>query len=473
LDPTSVPTEWPTLDPTQVPSESPTPVPTSLPTVQPTDFPTNEPSHQPSEIPTYAPSHSPTTNPSFAPTLDPTLFPSNLPTLTPTSDPTIIPTVYVNETELAIQRANAERLAQKAAEQNPMSGENEAVFCNPAVARVVAPIILLLGLVGFGGLVDKIRIDLGKNGKLHHFDVADWQCILVFVDCTAIGLLLAFTGYATDWWRVGGLLHDNMAAKTAMNIILYTLPENVSFWSYTILIFHWAGILYGGPKKGARANSALGGLRTLFLIINVSLSIESILSWILVVSLTDVKAQNMAAFSHQLLFSFTSLVLAVSVLFFGISLAKTITKSSKKFSGNDQAAKRNRKAARKAAVVAIVFAIVWLLSTLLRFVPAIGIMIFSVYEWFSIKNPIMYYGNYYVLRIIATCIILFMYGPFKGLSDWLGEKCDSLFKMVFKEKDEDTANGNGMGKRQETQKIINKLATQESKRESPIVLGVC
>jgi len=387
-------------------------------------------------------------------------------------DPTIVPTIYVNETEEAMKRANAERLAQDAAKQNPMSGENEAIFCSPAVARVVAPIILLLGAVGLGGVIDKIRRDLAKNGKLHHFDIADWQCILVFVDCTAIGLLLAFTGYATNWWREGGRLHSDTAAKTAMNILLYTLPENVSFWSYTILIFHWAGILYGGPKKGSRANSALGGLRTLFLIINVSLSVESILSWILVLTITNVKAQNMAAFSHQLLFSFTSLVLAVSVLFFGISLAKTITKSSKKFSGNDQAAKRNRKAARKAAVVAIVFAIVWLLSTLLRFVPAIGIMIFSVYEWFSITNPIMYYGNYYGLRIIATCIILFMYGPFKGLSDWLGEKCDGVFKLVFKGKEDDVASDL---RRQETAKIVNKLTAQRSTRDrdKEFVTGVC
>jgi len=352
------------------------------------------------------------------------------PTLMPTHAPSDDPMIG-EARRRAVKALEEESRKKKEAEEEQATDElnlRKQLLVAQEVGRWLAPVLLVLSMVGLYGMVIKLVHDLSKDGKLHRFELNDYQCIMVFVSNLALGLYFLFNGYFPSWFSAStGVIGANKAVKLAVMLLLWALPDNIAFWSFSVLVFHWAGILYGGPKMGARAGSAMGGLRTVFLVTNGVLTVESILSWVLILCLPSEEGVRIVGFAHQLLFAFTALVLSVSVLFFGISLSKTISKSAKRFAGSDAAAKRNRVAARKSAVVAIVFSIIWLLSTVLRFIPALTLQFEGIRTmWLDYRTA--FDLSYWLLNILATCIVLFMYGPFKALSDYLSSKIDQLSK---------------------------------------------
>ena len=91
-NPTTIPTESPTVIPTTMPSESPTVIPTHMPTESPTVIPTHMPTEYPTVIPTHMPTESPTVIPTYMPTESPTVIPTHMPTVMPTHMPTVMPT---------------------------------------------------------------------------------------------------------------------------------------------------------------------------------------------------------------------------------------------------------------------------------------------------------------------------------------------------------------------------------------------
>eukprot|EP01084_Bolivina_argentea_P059692 109041_1 len=94
--PTTQPTETPTLEPTV----NPTTYPTMEPTLNPSIHPTIEPTVNPTSVPTIEPSFRPSTNP----TLEPTIFPSFIPS-SKTIQPSIKPTY--SPTQLSVLKCNS------------------------------------------------------------------------------------------------------------------------------------------------------------------------------------------------------------------------------------------------------------------------------------------------------------------------------------------------------------------------------
>ena len=87
------PTLVPTRDPSEVPTLPPTPVLTDMdPTPVPTANPTNKPTISPTKEPTVSPTKEPTANPTKKPTVNPTKEPTANPTKEPTDRPTPGPT---------------------------------------------------------------------------------------------------------------------------------------------------------------------------------------------------------------------------------------------------------------------------------------------------------------------------------------------------------------------------------------------
>ena len=92
VEPTTKPTNTPTIKPTAAPTTEPANTPTTKPTVAPTTEPTNTPTTKPTAAPTTEPTNTPTTKPTAAPTTEPTNTPTTKPTAAPTTEPANTPT---------------------------------------------------------------------------------------------------------------------------------------------------------------------------------------------------------------------------------------------------------------------------------------------------------------------------------------------------------------------------------------------
>ena len=92
VEPTTKPTNTPTIKPTAAPTTEPTNTPTTKPTAAPTTEPANTPTTKPTAAPTAEPTNTPTTKPTAAPTAEPTNTPTTKPTAAPTTEPTNTPT---------------------------------------------------------------------------------------------------------------------------------------------------------------------------------------------------------------------------------------------------------------------------------------------------------------------------------------------------------------------------------------------
>ena len=92
VEPTTKPTNTPTIKPTAAPTTEPANTPTTKPTVAPTTEPANTPTTKPTVAPTTEPTNTPTTKPTAAPTTEPTNTPTTKPTAAPTTEPTNTPT---------------------------------------------------------------------------------------------------------------------------------------------------------------------------------------------------------------------------------------------------------------------------------------------------------------------------------------------------------------------------------------------
>ena len=87
VEPTTKPTNTPTIKPTAAPTTKPTNTPTTKPTAAPTAEPTNTPTTKPTAAPTTEPTNTPTTKPTAAPTTEPANTPTTKPTAAPTTEP--------------------------------------------------------------------------------------------------------------------------------------------------------------------------------------------------------------------------------------------------------------------------------------------------------------------------------------------------------------------------------------------------
>ena len=87
VEPTTKPTNTPTIKPTAAPTTEPTNTPTTKPTAAPTAEPTNTPTTKPTAAPTTEPANTPTTKPTVAPTTEPANTPTTKPTAAPTTEP--------------------------------------------------------------------------------------------------------------------------------------------------------------------------------------------------------------------------------------------------------------------------------------------------------------------------------------------------------------------------------------------------
>ena len=92
VEPTTKPTNTPTIKPTAAPTTEPTNTPTTKPTAAPTTEPANTPTTKPTAAPTAEPTNTPTTKPTAAPTAEPTNTPTTKPTAAPTTEPANTPT---------------------------------------------------------------------------------------------------------------------------------------------------------------------------------------------------------------------------------------------------------------------------------------------------------------------------------------------------------------------------------------------
>ena len=92
VEPTTKPTNTPTIKPTAAPTTEPTNTPTTKPTAAPTTEPANTPTTKPTAAPTAEPTNTPTTKPMAAPTAEPTNTPTTKPTAAPTTEPANTPT---------------------------------------------------------------------------------------------------------------------------------------------------------------------------------------------------------------------------------------------------------------------------------------------------------------------------------------------------------------------------------------------
>ena len=92
VEPTTKPTNTPTIKPTAAPTTKPTNTPTTKPTAAPTAEPTNTPTTKPTAAPTTEPTNTPTTKPTAAPTTEPANTPTTKPTAAPTTEPANTPT---------------------------------------------------------------------------------------------------------------------------------------------------------------------------------------------------------------------------------------------------------------------------------------------------------------------------------------------------------------------------------------------
>ena len=92
VEPTTKPTNTPTIKPTAAPTTEPTNTPTTKPTAAPTAEPTNTPTTKPTAAPTTEPANTPTTKPTVAPTTEPANTPTTKPTAAPTTEPANTPT---------------------------------------------------------------------------------------------------------------------------------------------------------------------------------------------------------------------------------------------------------------------------------------------------------------------------------------------------------------------------------------------
>ena len=87
VEPTTKPTNTPTIKPTAAPTTEPTNTPTTKPTAAPTTEPANTPTTKPTAAPTAEPTNTPTTKPTAAPTTEPANTPTTKPTAAPTTEP--------------------------------------------------------------------------------------------------------------------------------------------------------------------------------------------------------------------------------------------------------------------------------------------------------------------------------------------------------------------------------------------------
>ncbi len=92
VEPTTKPTNTPTIKPTAAPTTEPTNTPTTKPTAAPTTEPANTPTTKPTAAPTAEPTNTPTTKPTAAPTTEPANTPTTKPTAAPTTEPANTPT---------------------------------------------------------------------------------------------------------------------------------------------------------------------------------------------------------------------------------------------------------------------------------------------------------------------------------------------------------------------------------------------
>lgn len=116
--PTTKPTAAPTTEPantsqppsTPVPAPAPTPAPTdnTAPTAPPSD-PDAGPTSVPTNVPAVSPTVMPTNSPSDTPTVAPTNSPSDTPTLVPTSTPSVSPTVAPTKKPASVKTKFADK----------------------------------------------------------------------------------------------------------------------------------------------------------------------------------------------------------------------------------------------------------------------------------------------------------------------------------------------------------------------------
>ncbi len=104
----SIPTIKPTFEsiiinnPSSTPSQIPSLVISDIPTIKPTYIPTFNPTFNPTRNPTINPTRNPTINPTYSPTKSSTRYPTKSPTRYPIQSPTIKPSVQIlnNETQI-------------------------------------------------------------------------------------------------------------------------------------------------------------------------------------------------------------------------------------------------------------------------------------------------------------------------------------------------------------------------------------
>lgn len=92
VEPTTKPTNTPTIKPTAAPTTEPTNTPTTKPTAAPTTEPANTPTTKPTAAPTTEPTNTPTTKPTAAPTTEPANTSQPPSTPVPAPAPTPAPT---------------------------------------------------------------------------------------------------------------------------------------------------------------------------------------------------------------------------------------------------------------------------------------------------------------------------------------------------------------------------------------------
>lgn len=393
-------------------------LPTTMPSLHPTPFPTSKPTLAPTPQPTSMPTLPPTDYPSFEPSAKPTTEPTSSPTFMPSLDPTVVPTMSVSNQQLSQYGPFNE--AKEA-------GKDEArMVVDGPVSRVIGPILLLIGLTALGALIRKVVQDSTGNTKKHKLEFTHQLSLLIVLQCIPFGLLMIFQGYVQQWFVVGtGQIESNLTAKTLFFLFLYVLPENVDLWTYSLMIFHWAGILFGGLRRRGGDDNRL---KYSFYVMNSLLTLESVIAWSLIfkVQIDHVKP---IAFFHQAVFATTSLALALLVLVCGAKLSSTIDASARRH-GNAQTRHRNRAAARQTIAVSMVLASIWLVMTVIRGSIASALTSKGVAEFYY-GHRTWVDGIYYSLRCFAITIVLFMYGPFRRASAFLSEAFENVFKKMF------------------------------------------
>ena len=140
VEPTTKPTNTPTIKPTAAPTTEPTNTPTTKPTAAPTTEPANTPTTKPTAAPTAEPTNTPTTKPTAAPTTEPANTPTTKPTAAPTTEPANTsqpPSTPVPAP--APTPAPTDNTAPTAPPSDPDAGPTSVPTNVPAVSPTVAP----------------------------------------------------------------------------------------------------------------------------------------------------------------------------------------------------------------------------------------------------------------------------------------------------------------------------------------------